>query len=321
MLHFYKFLEEEAYSSTDLHHICIAYIGVSICILGLIGNILSIVVWKRINRKRCDARKSAGVYLIVLAVTDNCLLVLFLCTEVLQTLKPNIIQSCYISFYSYFGLPLFYFFLTASVWTVTCITANRFIAVLLPLRSKVLNSLKKTYGLIFVVFFFSLVVNIPRFVYLPGNTNNETVLKAYHNKHMKMFHFYDFGVHCMFLLVVPCVIISILNTATIVRLCQRRREKSKRGNSFQEKQTTLILLTVSFSFLIFLMWQCAAQCFWIMGFEDKNLSNWLILDQFYDFGLLGIVFNSSSNFMLYCLTGKEFRKEICAIFKGYFCKR
>ena len=45
-----------------LHKIASIYVAIPICVFGLIGNIISIFVWKKINKKRSESGKSAGVY-------------------------------------------------------------------------------------------------------------------------------------------------------------------------------------------------------------------------------------------------------------------
>ncbi|XP_065650216.1 proteinase-activated receptor 1-like [Hydra vulgaris] len=325
MLHFYKLFYSEADSLTGINHIYTIYIGVIFSIFGLLGNLVSIAVWKRINRKRCNDRKSAGVYLITLNVTDSCLLVLFLSTEALQELMPSLIHGSYHGSYTFFythvGIPLFYWFFCTSVWIVVFLTLNRFIAVLFPLRSKRLNSLTNTYIIISVLFFLSLVLNIPRFYnYQISFISNSSVHEMFNQTQIKSFHSYEFGVQCMFLLFSPFLIISVLNSLIILKLCQKTGvgERSKRLLLSQEKKTTLILMTVSISFLIFLMWQCASQCFWIIELESNDSNDSKTYDLFHQFGILGIVINSSNNFILYCVSGMEFRKELYAIFKKQF---
>nr|XP_047127921.1 G-protein coupled receptor daf-37-like [Hydra vulgaris] len=321
MLHFYKFFYSEADTLTDINHNFTIYIGVIFSFFGLLGNLVSVAIWKRINRKRCNDRKSAGVYLITLNVTDSCLLVLFLSTEGLQTLMPNIIYGSYTFFYTHVGIPLFYWYFCSSVWIVVFLTLNRLIAVLFPLRSKRLNSLTNTYIIISVVFFLSLVLNIPRFYnYQTLFISNSSVYEVFNQTQIKSFHSYEFGVHCMFLLFSPFLIISVLNSLIIYKLCQKigPRERTKRLLLSQEKKTTLILMTVSINFLIFLMWQCASQCFWIIESESNDLNGSKTYDLFHHFGILGIVINSSNNFILYCVSGMEFRKELYALFKRQF---
>ncbi|XP_065643131.1 chemerin-like receptor 1 [Hydra vulgaris] len=321
MLHFYNFFYSEADSVTDLDHIYTIYIGVSFSIFGLLGNFVSVAIWKRINRKRCNDRKSAGVYLITLTVTDSCLLFLFLSTEALQALMPSIIHGSYTFFYTHIGIPLFYWLFCSSVWIVVFLTINRFIAVLFPLRSKRLNNLTNTYIIIFVVFFLSLALNIPRFYnYQMLHVSNSSVHEMFNQTQTKSLHSYEFGVHCIFLLSSPFLIISVSNCSIIYKLCQKRgeRERAKKMLLSQEKKMTLILMTISISFLIFLMWQCASQCFWIIELDSHSLDSSKTYDLFHHFGILGIVINSSNNFILYCVSGVEFRKQFYALFKRRF---
>lgn len=104
--------------------------------LGLCGNVLSILVWKR-QRMRC----STGTYLIGQAIADICLLVFFFLTESLPSLSPEVTYSYSFGvFFSYVGYPFFYFFLVCSVWFTVGVTFDRFIQIQWPIKGKVTSS-------------------------------------------------------------------------------------------------------------------------------------------------------------------------------------
>ena len=130
----------------------------------------------------------------------------------------------------------------------------------------------------------------------------------------------------MFLVLVPWITIAIINSCIIYRLTKNRNklrkiDKTGRIHSTrmrQDRQMTVVLLTITFSFLLFLAWQCITQCFFMLGF-GKNMDNqsvWQLVDASYAFASLGVVFNSSINFFLYCLSGTGFRRELVQLFCG-----
>ena len=314
------YLKSNDGNNSDLRKVCSVYIGVTICLIGLIGNFFSIVVWIRINKKRSDSGKSAGVYLIILAVIDCGLLVMFLCTESIQVLKPGIVHNLnYVRFYSYFGFPMYYYFICASIWMVVCVTVNRFFAVVFPFFSRKLNNLKMTYTISSTTLLVSFVVNAPHFFnYHPfvNHQNKHFELKETKYGQTDGARKYDFWVHCMFLVLIPWITIFCLNSVIIYKLCTNQSpllNKSKPCNS-REKQTTIVLLTISISFLVLLLWQCVTQCFWMLSYKKDNPNVWNSVDSAYDFARLGVVINSSLNFVLYCISGTMFRKEICKMF-------
>ena len=311
----------ETEGNPNLHKICSVYIGMAVCILGLIGNMISIAVWNGINKKRSDAGKSAGVYLIVLAIVDSGLLIFFLLTESIQLLEPKIVHNTnYVLFYCYFGFPMYFFFIVASIWMVICVTVNRFIAVMYPHKAVVLNSLKITYSVVVATLLFSFAINIPHFFNFEIGTNGEglSIIKETRYGKTKSAKWYDFWAHCMVLVLVPWFTILSLNSLIIYKLFSKKvKQVNRKGESKRERQTTIILLTVTISFLVFLIWQCLTQCFWMLNYEKDVKHIWFRVDSTYAFGRLGVVINSSINFLLYCLSGTMFRKHM----RKMFCKR
>ncbi|XP_012562545.2 probable G-protein coupled receptor 139 [Hydra vulgaris] len=307
----------------DLYKISSDYIGAIICLIGLIGNVLSIVVWRKINKKRSDSGKSAGVLLIILAFADSGLLVMFFCTETITKLHSDIEKNVYfVTFYSYFGFPMFFYFICSSIWMIVCVSVNRFVAVVYPLKVRKFNSLRVTYFIGFITQLFAFIINIPHFFNYHPEKSNITEWKyslTYYGSSDKAFY-YDFWVHCIFLVLAPWITIFCLNSVIIFRLLTKPNfVTNKKSKSNREKQTTVILLTVTVSFLIFLLWQCLTQCFYMQWNRNKHSSD---VEKAFDFAKLGVVINSSMNFVLYCISGTMFRNEFLKIFinlsqKGY----
>lgn len=82
---------------------------------------------------------------------------------------------------------------------------------------------------------------------------------------------YEFWVHCMFLVLAPWITIFVLNMLIINRIFKMNKQMdAKRGSSGKEKarkseqQLTRILLTVTFTFLILIAFQCITQCFYML---------------------------------------------------------
>ena len=301
-----------------LRKIASIYVAMPISIFGLIGNIISIFVWKKINKKRSESGKSAGIYLIALAICDSGLLLFFLMTESFLQIDPTLKNNLhYIQFHSYVGFPFYFFFIVSSIWIVICVTINRFIAVVYPHKAQDWNSLRMTYIIISTTLFFSFCINIPHFfnyhlVLKDGNYSETWTETCTRYGASKEAMYYDFWTHCMALVLIPWVTIFCLNIAIIRKLKYREKLQSNiKGESKRERQTTAILLVISISFLLFLIWHCITQCFWMLKYgQDISGSAWFYVDSAYAFARLGVVVNSSINFVLYCLTGSMFRKEM-----------
>ena len=121
----------------------------------------------------------------------------------------------------------------------------------------------------------------------------------------------------MILVLVPWGIIVFCNGSIIYSMRKRVNESTsffaakdvKRQERIKEhRQITKLLLTVTISFLILLGWQCISQCLWMLGNADQ--ANWSVIDKTFAIAKLGIIINSSINWVLYCITGSSFRREI-----------
>lgn len=116
-----------------MHYITSAYCGPVLMVLGVIGNVLSIMVWQKKSMS-----SSTGVYLIAQAVNDIGVLVFFFLTDSLMVLLPSV--KTYYSFgvfHVYIGWPMFYFFVVNSIWTLVGVTVDRYIKVCWINQSKV----------------------------------------------------------------------------------------------------------------------------------------------------------------------------------------
>lgn len=319
-------------------------VGIAISIIGLIGNCISILVWKRIlssNRSSLKTRNT-GVYLIVLGFVDSSLLVFFLLQDSLKALFPSVNETyAFAVLYSYVFFPLFFFFIFASIWLVVSVTLDRY---LLISKNRIVGVRKSLWGVV-IVLFFGFTINFPHFFnYRPvplesaTTSDDESVRWTYqataYGRSMRCSE-YEFWLHCMFIVIFPWLSILMLNfmiirtifvsTSNVINNLEVDKkgvntvcDKLKCGGSRrleQDRQVTFLLLTVTFVFLILMAWQCVNQCFWMKKFGQYSLlSVWDKVDASYAVAKLGAVINSSINSLLYCLSGSIFRKELRKLF-------
>jgi hypothetical protein len=116
-----------------LHWVSSSVFGFIFGLLGISGNILSIIVW---SRKKMAS--STGSYLIIQAIVDIFVLVFFVLTESLTELFPKIKTSTFYGiFYAWVGYPFFYLVIVLSIWMLVAVTVDRYIHVTYPSRVKV----------------------------------------------------------------------------------------------------------------------------------------------------------------------------------------
>ena len=79
----------------------------------------------------------------------------------------------------------------------------------------------------------------------------------------------------------------------------------------QDRKMTVLLLIITFTFLLLVAMQCITQCFYMLEYrKHQDLIVWYRVDKSFAFGKLGVVINSSINCVFYCFFGSSFRKEL-----------
>lgn len=298
-----------------MHWVTSSIIGTIFVIVGIVGNILSVLIWSRKSM-----RTSTGVYLIAQALSDMGLLFFFFITDSLTMLVPSVKTSyAFGVFFSYIGYPIFFLFVVYSIWMTVGVTVDRYIQVCWFTKAKEMCSNKRAVVGIGIIAFLCFLINTPHFkTYYPiPASDREPDDAAFDLTEFGMTEGskrYEFWVHCMFLVLVPWLTIFILNMLIISRVVRANRGMSKRKSiQGQEKakkaenQMTRLLLTVTFVFLILIALQCVTQCFFMM---QPEIADMRIVNEAFSVAKLGIVINSSINFFLYCLSARKFRKEL-----------
>jgi len=125
-----------------------------------------------------------------------------------------------------------------------------------------------------IICFLCFVINLPHFNSYYADKNPETgadalALSSFGQGEGGMR--YEFYVHCIFLVLAPWFTIFTLNMLIIHKITKvNRRMSEKRGSigklkaKKSENQITRVLLTVTFTFLVLIGFQCITQCFFML---------------------------------------------------------
>ncbi|BFZ04128.1 hypothetical protein BsWGS_07167 [Bradybaena similaris] len=309
----------------DMHFVMSAIVGPIICCFGMIGNILSIITWCRPGM--CS---STGRYLTGQAVADLAVLLMFLlCDSALYWNAELKYSLSYGIFFSYIGYPLFFLSIVLSIWITVGVTIDRYIMVCWITKSKQLCSLTRANIGLALITVNAFLINLPHFatftVVYPDSTDhnhNSSTTPAMRTQTFKMTEFgagsggqfYEFWIHCIILILIPWVSVLTLNIMIInkisksnKRMANKKTRESMKKSKESENQITRLLLVVTFSFLFFIGLQCIIQCF---AMQKPIWADMQMVSASFAIGKTGIIFNSSLNFVFYCLTGKRFRVEL-----------
>ncbi|CAH1647917.1 unnamed protein product [Spodoptera littoralis] len=289
-------------------------------LLGSVGNIISVYVFFTSKLRL----QSTSLYLSALALSD---------TLFLQLLLPpwlDAIQITTIFHKSGFCQVFVYSSYTAcclSAWLVVAFTIERFVAVLYPLRRNSMCTVTRAKVVILLLLVGSLIANIPLIKFASPSINDCNIDDDY-IEHAARFNLADTIVSFSF----PLGIIIIFNIWIVVGVYQRaheRRELNVERAAWTEygcdraamtaralpplrsqHRVTRMLLIVS---TVFVALNLPAYTMRLLAYaydlsSDEYSGRWAALQQL---SLLFFNTNFGINFILYCLTGQNFRRELC----------
>lgn len=284
-----------------------------LCILGITGNILALVV---LNHK--DMATSTNVYLSALAVSDTFKLLndlmYFIILVVLQSnpLTGQITMS-YVYPYAHY---IFNMAVCVTAWLTISVAAERYICVCHPSKAKELCTIPRAKLICSVVFLFMSFLAIPsafryRVETIHDLKNNVTcpqvVPTALGNNDAFMIPYS--WIQNSLRGIIPVFVLVFMN-ARIINELRKERVKGKKFSA--RNRITLMLIVIIFMFLVCITPDAIMSTFFGKGYvEEDSLVKGIreITDS-----LLAV--NSAFNFLLYCSMSQAFRSTFLKIF---FC--
>ena len=290
------------------------FIG-TLCILGIIGNTLSIFILKDVRRN-----KVAVLLLRALAVTDNFVLLLcFVLISILYGLiPPRDIPNNILIFIVQYINPLGYIAQFCTVWITVLIAFNRFIAICIPFKAHVFCTLTKTNIQIMCVILASFILNLPWFfqfkVHETGSENeNKTVCLTNSSigSGSLFSYIYVTGFLTVMVIVIPTVILIFVNSRLICEVKQMKRRESLNSIHGETKDDNITLVMIVIILVLLICHTPDRIILFLISIRSNVFTN-LGISPCYalDIGNLLLVLNSSSNFVIYYLMRKGFRKAI-----------
>ncbi|XP_060594609.1 mu-type opioid receptor-like [Ruditapes philippinarum] len=272
-----------------------------IIVLGSVGNIFSIVIWKYGKRSKTTNCKT---YMWSLAVNDLFIL-LVIGTEYaiyVNGIELRVKHDIICKFVCFFGM----FSPQLSAWITVLIAMERMLYVIAPLQMFQTNAKRRSIIAIvsIILFSFSLNVNVlftaSVNVYSENSTVSSCVLNAMDDYTSKILNAVSYGI---FTFLLPLLIITVSNVITLVTICTRK--KIAQGGTRQERNIrniTRVVISISIMHCI--------STFPYATFMYSQYSLSFASSQFYQFIITSYFLNSGINFVLYCLFGDYFRQDL-----------
>ncbi|XP_055607472.1 FMRFamide receptor-like [Uranotaenia lowii] len=287
-----------------------------IALLGILGNILSMVILSR-----PQMRSSINYLLIGLARCDTIVIL----TSMLLFGLPAIYPYTGYLFYYYYVIhpvispvvfPLAMTAQTASVYLTLTVTLERYVAVCHPLRARALCTYGRARIYVIVILIFSLLYNMPRFwevtvspIDHPDYAGAYCVSASSLRTHSLYIKVYVHWMYTVFIYLLPFSAISFFNIMIYrqVRKANRERQRLSRSEKREIGLATMLICVV----IVFLMCNLPAMVTNIMEAVYDDINDYLVKTS----NLL-VTINSSVNFIIYVIFGEKFKR----IFLLLFCK-
>ena len=292
-------------------------------LLGLLGNVLSIVILSRPQMK-----SSVNCILMGLASFDTVLII----TSILMFGFPAVYTYTQHSLFRFYFFEIFPYITpiiypvgmiaqTGSVYLTLAVSMERYVAVCLPLRARSMCTFGRARRLVFGVGMFALLYNLPRFWEVTWRTkfyeevgdNVTDVVSTPMRDDPTYISVYITWLYIIMMNFLPFVSLAAFN---LLIYNQVRRANSERAQltRLQQKEIGLatMLMVVVVVFFVCNVLALVVNILEVMSINIialNNISNMLI------------TLNSSVNFIIYCIFGDKFKRIFCKIFCPMISRR
>ncbi len=319
----------------NIEHIIESVIMPCLCVFGIVGNILNIVIVSR-QHVRAPMDQSAYIILIMLAISDM-LCCISLLPEAFKSDKHLYFQGLtFWMLYELYGIYVQNAFSHISTWLIVMVAVTRFIVICYPLTSKEHVTFSRTVITACIMMALWLVIDLP---YLWSYSS--TTYDCSTNTSTKIFHSLDIGflhsnatfnkgfmVTCSILGFIVPVMILLFCTVRLLRALrksQKMQRSHRRTYSFKYMPRTNMTQTLITIVIVFIILILPSECLQIWFFVSTRTESKLI-SLIASFCNLLHTTNFAINFILYSLVNSQFRKTFwdwnkCALHNGLYVGR
>lgn len=276
-----------------------------VSIAGMLGNILVFVV----VLKREFRRLSMGVYLMSLALADNCILLVLSYEFFGHYIISN--SGVFTHFECRLIDGLYYVFGSWGSWIIAVITAERMYSVLYPFKAVRFNNAKVAIRVVIVVLL--LVSPYGAVTFLTATAVSGDFCKAYINDLSFTSSVILNVIHCLLYVLFPFLIIVVCNIILVIKL--RSHETFRKENMGEAAQRGTVHLSIMLICLgiEYGLTMVPLAVIWPLYNLDLLPSGLIHIQTLYNTACMLEVINHGINFYLYCLTGSQFRKGLVSL--------
>lgn len=300
---------EEFYKTSRF--ICGMILYPAICIPGLIGNGLSLIV---LNMK--DMKTSTNAFLAALAISDSIKLIndlIYFVVLLLKQTDPNAGQIAFVNIYPYAHF-IFNISTCVSSWLTVSVATERFILVCYPIEAKTLCTRLRAIVISCLIYIVMIAVSFPfalRYEKTKRTVNNQTewdleVTDLWSNQDFDRYYTWSLN---FIRSNIVLIILIILNACIIFSL---RKVRANKKNT-QRNRITLMMIVVIMVFVICILPDAIMSVYGLGYHEEGCLAKGLR-----EFSDTLLTINAAVNFLIYCVFSRTFREKFVVLCP--FCK-
>lgn len=286
-----------------------------ICIPGLLGNILTLVVLSKANML-----SSTNAFLSALAVSDMVSLIndiIYFSVMVLSNSCPDIAYHIYVHFYP-FAHFVFNIANSVSSWLTVSVAIERFLLVCFPAKSRTMCTRPRAIAGAVIINVVMLTVSMPyafryKTVQVFDDLKNQTSLKLnltslWQGDTFSVYYSWSINfLRCN----IPLTLLIILN-ACIIKALLKLRAKN-RSRYIHRQKVTFMLVIIIMKFLLCTTPDAILSTFYKYGYTEDNFR----VRGIREFTDMLLAFNAATNFVVYCVLSVTFRMNC----KKLFCHK
>ena len=285
----------------------------TICIPGLIGNILTLIVLFQPNM-----RNSTNAFLSALAVADSIKLlndILYFSVLLLFRTNKSAASVAYGYIYPYAH---FVFNMSACVssWMTVSVAVERYMMVCHPQRARTFCTRRRAIITSVVIYVIMTLVAMPsafryKTITVFDQVTNQTCLDIqltdlYGNKtFVVVYTWIQNFLRCN----IPLFLLIVLNTCIVHSLRKTRARKK----SSARQRITFMLVTVIVVFLICITPDAAMSTFLRFGYHEESM----LVKGIREISDTLLALNAAVNFVIYCFFSSLFRRTFASLFCGF----
>lgn len=313
-------------NSTEISHVGLVfftYLTPIIFIVGIVGNVLSLMVFVTKNMRKL----SASVYLAALSTADLLALIFFVLIEwvkrgLREEFRSNIAEFLDVNGICQLTMFLSYASRFLSTWLVASFTLERYIGICHPLKRRDICDINSSKKIVAILVLISICISSIRpWLNEVRHIGPDRTPWCLPKKDLVTISFIYDCVFAVCITFLPFLVITTLNILIIRTLIKRNRRHRKCNFITEESiirfEFTVILITISICFIAF---NSPYAVVWFKQFHQtrtKTFSSGSKVDTLQNilfFTKTTYFLNYCINFFLYSVTGAYFRKELKAMF-------